>query len=91
VFQRVGSFSEYFCRPEMGTVAPFEHRRISGLTPREVEVLAWIAQGKTHREIAVILGISKRTVSEHAATAIRKLTAANAAHAVAIGIQNGLI
>jgi DNA-binding CsgD family transcriptional regulator len=61
------------------------------LTPREVEVLTWIAQGKTHREIAVILGISNRTVSEHAAAAIRKLNAASTPHAVAISIRNGLI
>jgi DNA-binding CsgD family transcriptional regulator len=61
------------------------------LTPREIEVLTWIAQGKTHREIAAILGISKRTVSEHAATAIRKLNAISASHAVAISIRNGLI
>jgi len=36
-----------------------------GLTPREVEVLRWLAQGKSSFEIAAILSISDRTVSKH--------------------------
>lgn len=36
-----------------------------GLTPREAEVLRWLAQGKSSPEIAAILGISARTVSKH--------------------------
>jgi DNA-binding NarL/FixJ family response regulator len=35
------------------------------LTPRELEVLAWIARGKTNRDIAEILGMSPRTVNKH--------------------------
>jgi DNA-binding CsgD family transcriptional regulator len=75
----------------MGTITTVEHARVSRLTPREVEVLAWLAQGKSQREIAVILSIAKRTVSEHSATARKKLNAETSAHAVAIGIRNGLI
>ena len=33
--------------------------------PREREVLAWLASGKTDREIAEILGRSVRTVHKH--------------------------
>jgi DNA-binding CsgD family transcriptional regulator len=36
-----------------------------GLTPREAEVLAWVAQGKTNAETAIILGMSTRTVQKH--------------------------
>ena len=36
-----------------------------GLTPRETEVLRWLAGGKTDREIAAILGCSYRTVQKH--------------------------
>jgi DNA-binding CsgD family transcriptional regulator len=36
-----------------------------GLTPREAEVLAWVAQGKTNTEVAAILGSSTRTVQKH--------------------------
>jgi DNA-binding NarL/FixJ family response regulator len=35
------------------------------LTPREAEVLAWLAKGKTNRDIADILGMSPRTVNKH--------------------------
>jgi len=36
-----------------------------GLTPREAEVLSWVAQGKTNIVIGKILGLSPRTVQKH--------------------------
>src|SRR4029078_8105742 len=45
------------------------------LTPREREVLPWSAQGKSAWEIGTILSVGKRTVDEHAQTAMRKLGA----------------
>ena len=44
-----------------------------GLTGREVEVLHWMAEGKRDGEIAIILGISVRTVHRHAAHLFAKL------------------
>ncbi len=44
-----------------------------GLTRREAEVLAWIAQGKRNSEIAVILGSQPRTVSKHVEHLLKKL------------------
>ena len=35
-----------------------------GLTPREAETLLWVAQGKSNGDIAVILGISEKTVKK---------------------------
>jgi len=35
------------------------------VTPREREVLSWLAAGKTDQEIAEILGMSPRTVHKH--------------------------
>jgi len=35
------------------------------LTGREVEVLTWVAKGKTNRDIGEILGMSPRTVNKH--------------------------
>lgn len=35
------------------------------LTPRELEVLHWLAKGKTNRDIGEILGMSPRTVNKH--------------------------
>ena len=36
-----------------------------GLTPREAEVMHWIAQGKSNSDIAIILSSSPRTVAKH--------------------------
>jgi len=61
------------------------------LTPREREVLGWVAQGKSTSAISQILGIANRTVDEHVKSAARKLGAANRTHAVAIALREGLI
>jgi DNA-binding CsgD family transcriptional regulator len=66
-------------------------KRTGPLTGREREVLTWVAQGKSAWEIGEILGIVKRTVDEHAASAFRKLGAVNRAQAVAIAIRDRLI
>ena len=47
--------------------------RQAGLTRREAEVLHWLAEGKTHPEIALILQLSPRTVHKHAEHIFRKL------------------
>jgi DNA-binding NarL/FixJ family response regulator len=46
------------------------------LNDREVEVLTWVARGKTSAEIAQICGLSKRTVDFHIDNARTKLGAA---------------
>ena len=43
------------------------------LTRRENEVLEWIAQGKSNPEIAIILGLSVRTVYKHVENLFAKL------------------
>lgn len=44
-----------------------------GLSPREAEVLYWLAEGKANAEIATILGASVRTVHKHVENIYRKL------------------
>ena len=44
---------------------PANLRTRFGLTTREAEVLHWVAQAKRNGEIAIILGISERTVQKH--------------------------
>ena len=61
------------------------------LTPREREVLTWVAKGKSAWEIAKILDIAKRTVDAHVQTASRRLGATNRAQAVAIALLHRLI
>ena len=61
------------------------------LTPRELEVLAWVAQGHPNKEIAERLAISQRTVKFHVSSIMGKLGAANRTEAVALAVQHGLI
>jgi DNA-binding CsgD family transcriptional regulator len=55
--------------------ARFARLRAHGLTPRECEVLGWIAQGKRDAEIAAILGCAARTVGKHVEHLLAKLGA----------------
>lgn len=52
------------------------------LSPREVDCLRWVAQGKTNWEIATILDISENTVRFHLKNAFRKLDASTRGAAV---------
>ncbi len=45
------------------------------LTPRELEVLHWVSQGKRDAEIGIIIGITRDTVSKHVQSIMRKLGA----------------
>jgi DNA-binding CsgD family transcriptional regulator len=51
----------------------FEPFEAFGLTKREAEVLAWVAQGRTNSEIGSILSISARTVQKHLEHIFEKL------------------
>ena len=44
-----------------------------GLSPREAQVLAWVAEGKTNGEIGIILDARPRTVAKHLERIFRKL------------------
>ena len=45
----------------------------ASLTPREAEVLSWVAKGKTNRDVGDILGMSPRTVNKHLEHVFEKL------------------
>ena len=61
-----------------------------GLTAREVEVLGQLPLGRTDRQIADELFISKKTVSVHVSNILRKLDAVNRIEAAEIGQRAGL-
>ncbi|MFO1318350.1 MAG: XrtB/PEP-CTERM-associated transcriptional regulator EpsA [Burkholderiales bacterium] len=61
------------------------------ITPREVEILGWIRNGKSNEEIGRILDISPLTVKNHVQKILRKLNVQNRAQAVARGIALRLI
>ena len=54
------------------------------LTPRETEVLSWVAKGKTNRDVADILGMSPRTVNKHLEHVFEKLGVETRAAATAL-------
>lgn len=66
-----------------------EHESGARLTPRERDVLSWIAVGKTAAEIAIILSISEHTVGEHLKHVRRKLRTSNNAHSIVRALQTG--
>src|SRR5215470_17356484 len=61
-----------------------------GLTPREREVLALVAEGRTNRQIAEALFISDKTASVHVSNILAKLGVANRAEAAATVHRLGL-
>ena len=62
-----------------------------GLTPRETQVLRFIAAGKTSKEIALLLGLSAATVDTHRQNLMAKTKAHNAADLIRYGYSHDLI
>jgi DNA-binding NarL/FixJ family response regulator len=60
------------------------------LSPREVAVLACVAEGLTNPEIGAQLGIATDTVKTHIARVLEKLGAKDRTHAVAMALRMGL-
>ena len=58
-----------------------------GLTPREAEVLFWVARGKTNDEIATVLGIGLTTVKKHLESTYSKLGVENRTTAAAMALE----
>jgi DNA-binding CsgD family transcriptional regulator len=56
------------------------------LTPRETEVLTWVAQGKTNYEIGVILSAATRTICKHVERILFKLSVENRTAAAVIAL-----
>jgi DNA-binding NarL/FixJ family response regulator len=61
------------------------------LTPRELDVLQLVADGKGNKEIAEHLSIGEASVKSHVANILSKLHANDRAHAVAISLKRGII
>jgi LuxR family transcriptional regulator, quorum-sensing system regulator BjaR1 len=61
------------------------------LTPREQDVLSWVAAGKSAPEIAEQLNISAFTVGDHLKHIRAKLGTRNNAHSVAVALQTGQV
>jgi len=64
---------------------------IAPLTTREIEVLNYVAQGYSNKQIATELDISEQTIKNHVASIMIKLNANARTQAVVIAVQQGLI
>lgn len=63
-------FANTKLKPDFSSPAPLESL---GLTPREAEVLLWVAQGKSNGDIAIILSMAEATVKKHMGNILEKL------------------
>jgi DNA-binding NarL/FixJ family response regulator len=73
-------------RPEV-----LKGKRHAALTPRELEVLQMIVDGKSNKEIATALDLSANTVAVHRANMMDALGIHKAAELVVYAIRHGLV
>lgn len=68
-----------------------ERSGASSLTPRELDVIGLIADGKSNRQIGIVLGIAAKTVETHRMAAMGKAGVTRAGELVRFAIKHGLI
>jgi DNA-binding NarL/FixJ family response regulator len=76
--------------PRLGAIGETSKER-PALTTRELEVLQFIVNGKSNREIAAVLGLSANTVAVHRANIMETLGIHNTAELVVYAIREGLV
>lgn len=80
---------EYLLRVVENDLKKIQSRlsNVFGLTSREAEVLTWIANGKSNRDIGVILDLSHRTINKHLERIHQKLGVENRTAAAAMALN----
>lgn len=76
---------------QLAVIRKARHAPRHPLTPREREILKWVAVGKTDDEIGMILTLSAGTVHSHLKNAMRKLDTGRRTYAVVQAIRFGEI
>lgn len=87
VFARLGELPVVSLAEEGDRALDLDALRRLGLTPREAEVLAWVARGKTNPQIARALWVSPRTVQKHLEHVFDKLGVRTRTEAAARALQ----
>lgn len=78
-----------FRQPDPSPAQPAEAR--DELTPREVEVLELVVEGRTNKEIAEALSITENTVKIHLRNILEKLHLQNRIQAAVYAVRRGLV
>lgn len=82
---------EYLCTGAKGSLAPKTTDGREPLTTREQTILLELAQGKSNKEVAHILGISVRTVETHRNNIRRKLGINSTAGLTRYAMEHGVL
>ena len=61
------------------------------MSVREREVLGYVRDGRTNKDIAGILGISEHTVNLHVKSILSKLGASSRTEAVMLALRKGIL
>jgi len=79
-----------YLRPEKSGTVPEPPAR-SRLTPREREVVQLLAEGKSSKEVAVVLGLSVKTAETHRSNIMRKLNLHSVSDLVLYAVRNNIV
>lgn len=82
---------ETFFDPQVESRSTLKGERNAGLTPRELEVLHMIVEGKSNKEIAGALALSVNTIAVHRANIMNALGIHKTAELVVYAIRTGLV
>ena len=87
---------EAFLSPAVSDAVLTDYRKhvtdpLDLLTSREREVLQWIAEGKTNKEVATALGLSVYTVEAHRGRIMEKLNLHSTGELVRFAVRHGVI
>jgi DNA-binding NarL/FixJ family response regulator len=77
-----------FCSP---TIATRPSLMRTSLTPREREIVQLLAEGRSSKEVAALLGISVKTAETHRANIMRKLEMHSVSELVRYAVKNSMI
>lgn len=77
--------------PQVEQPSTLKGERSNSLTPRELEVLQMIVDGKSNKEIATVLNLSANTVAVHRANIMNALGIHKTAELVVYAIRSGLV
>lgn len=90
--------STFFDDPSTMTMPPATAARpgtmpspLDKLSRREAEILSLLVEGRTNKEIAIVLALQEITIKVHLRNVYRKIGAANRAQAVRIAMSSGFI